>query len=297
MYNHKLETFIMVADRGSFSKAAEELFVSPPAIIKQINLLEDDLEVQLFDRTHRGVKLTASGKSLYNDAKYIIGYAKDSVKRAKNAMNTEDSLVRIGTSPMTPGQFLIDLYPKLSELCPEIKFTLVPYDNTPENAKEILKNLGQNIDIIPGYFDLDGYLEWRGCSAIELAKIPLRVAVPIKHKLAAKNMLEIKDLYGENLMLIKRGWNSHVDLLRDDLLANHQAVNLIDFDFFEVGVFNQCEITGSVLMTVDHWKNVHPLLKIIPVRWDYTIPFGILYSNEPTTIIKRLIDAIKSINL
>lgn len=297
MYNHKLETFITVADKGSFSKAAEELFVTSTAIIKQINLLEHDLGVLLFDRTHRGVKLTEAGKSLYNDAKYIIGYSKDSIKRAKNAIGLNELVIRIGTSPMTPGQFLIDLYPKLNELCPEIKFTLVPFENTQENAKEILRNLGQNIDIIPGYFDYDGYLEWRECSAIELANIPLRVAVPIHHKLATKNILEITDLYGESLMMIKRGWNSHVDLLRDDLLTNHKAVILLDFDFFEVGVFNQCEITGSVLMTVDHWKNVHPLLKIIPVRWDYTIPFGVLYSNEPTSVVKRLINAIKSINL
>ena len=39
MYNHQLDTFIVVADSGSFNKAAEALFISPPAVIKQINLL------------------------------------------------------------------------------------------------------------------------------------------------------------------------------------------------------------------------------------------------------------------
>ena len=43
MYNHQLDTFIVVADSGSFNKAAEALFISPPAVIKQINLLEDSL--------------------------------------------------------------------------------------------------------------------------------------------------------------------------------------------------------------------------------------------------------------
>lgn len=43
MYNHQLETFIRVADAGSFNKAAEESYITPTAIIKQINLLEDSL--------------------------------------------------------------------------------------------------------------------------------------------------------------------------------------------------------------------------------------------------------------
>ena len=61
MYNPQLETFIRVADAGSFNKAAEELFISPPAVIKQINLLEAQLGLTLFVRTHRGLKLTEAG--------------------------------------------------------------------------------------------------------------------------------------------------------------------------------------------------------------------------------------------
>ena len=74
MYNPQLETFLKVADCGSFNKAAEELYISPPAVIKQINLLESSLNRQLFVRTHRGLILTEAGKSLYHDAKYIIQY-------------------------------------------------------------------------------------------------------------------------------------------------------------------------------------------------------------------------------
>ena len=86
MYNMQLETFLRVADAGSFNKAAEELYITPPAVTKQINLLEADLGVPLFIRTHRGLILTEGGKSLYQDTKYIIQYCKDSVERAKNAM-------------------------------------------------------------------------------------------------------------------------------------------------------------------------------------------------------------------
>lgn len=44
MYNPQLETFISVADAGSFNKAAEQLYITPPAVIKQINLLETSLD-------------------------------------------------------------------------------------------------------------------------------------------------------------------------------------------------------------------------------------------------------------
>ena len=51
MFNHQLDTFIKVADSGSFNKASEELFVSPNAVMKQINLLENSLEFGLCQDT------------------------------------------------------------------------------------------------------------------------------------------------------------------------------------------------------------------------------------------------------
>ncbi|WP_243274061.1 LysR family transcriptional regulator, partial [Dorea longicatena] len=75
MYNPQLDTFICVVEAGSFSKAAEELYISAPAVIKQINSLENSLNLQLFERTHRGLIITEAGKSLYQDAKYLIQYS------------------------------------------------------------------------------------------------------------------------------------------------------------------------------------------------------------------------------
>ena len=76
MYNPQLDTFICVVEAGSFSKAADKLYISPPAVIKQINSLETNLGVQLFARTHRGLVVTAAGESLYQDAKYMVNYSK-----------------------------------------------------------------------------------------------------------------------------------------------------------------------------------------------------------------------------
>ena len=84
MYNPQLETFLRVADAGSFNKAAEESYITPTAVIKQINLLEESLGVKLFDRSHRGLTLTKAGRSMYQDAKYIIRYSKDNAVRHFN---------------------------------------------------------------------------------------------------------------------------------------------------------------------------------------------------------------------
>ena len=294
MYNPQLETFIKVADAGSFNKAAEQSFITATAVIKQINLLETALGVALFDRTHRGLTLTKAGKSLYRDSKYIIQYCRDSVVRAKNAMQQDEQIIRIGTSPMTPAQVLLALWPKIHEHYPNMKFQLVPFENTPENAKEILANLGQNIDIVAGIFD-ETLLDLRKCKGFELMRNPICCAVSINHPLAEKDRLKVTDLYGENLMLIHRGWSHYVDKLRDDLWMNHPQIKIIDFDFYNVSVFNQCENSNDVLMAIDSWQSVHPLLKIIPVERDFSIPYGLLHSPEPTKTVQDFLSIIQTI--
>ena len=184
-----------MADAGSFNKAAAEAYISPTAVIKQINLLEASLELQLFERTHRGMYLTKAGKSLYEDSKYIVQYCKDSIIRARNAMCKSRHVIRIGTSPITPAQPLMPLWPRIQEHCSDLKFQIVPFENTLENAREILKNLGKNIDVVAGIFD-ETMLDLRGCSGLELSREPLCCSVSIYHPLADKERLEMEDLYG-----------------------------------------------------------------------------------------------------
>ena len=292
MYNPQLDTFLCVAESGSFNKAAERLFISPPAVIKQINLLEENLELQLFVRTHRGLQLTKAGQSLYQDTKYIIQYCKDSVTRARNAMQETENVIRIGTSPMTPAQVLVEIWPQLQKYCPTTKFQLIPFDNTLENAREILGNLGQHIDVVAGVFD-ETMLNLRRCDGLELSKEPICVAVSIHHRLAQKDRLTVQDLYGERLMLMHRDWSHYVDQLRDDLWKNHSQIQIVDFDFYDVSVFNRCENNSYALMAVEKWQYVHPLLKILPVDWNYTIPYGLLHSPNPSPMVRQFLSAVQ----
>lgn len=293
MYNPQLETFLRVADAGSFNKASEELYITPTAVIKQINLLEESLGVKLFERSHRGLNLTKAGRSVYRDAKYIISYCKDSVIRAKNAMHEDTNVIRIGTSPMTPAQLLMNLWSKIQVSCPDLKFELIPFENTPENAREILANLGKNIDVVGGIFD-EKMLDLRKCAGLELSRETFCCAVSVHHRLAAKDVLKIEDLYGENLLLMRRNWSGYVDKLRDEIWQNHSEINVVDFDFYNMNIFNRCENSDDILLAISGWANVHPLLKVIPVEWEHSIPYGLLHSPTPSKTVKKFLKAVKN---
>ncbi len=294
LYNPQLDTFLRVADAGSFSKAAEEMYITPTAVIKQINLLEGSLGVMLFIRTHRGLHLTEAGKVFYQDAQYIVEYCQKAARNVQRAAKQDEMQIRIGTSAMTPSHFLKELWPQIHQRCPDIRFEFVTFENTPENAREILGHLGRHIDIVPGVFD-DHFLKSRGCSAMELSREPLCCAVPVTHPLSRKEKLSIHDLYGKRLMLIRRGWNSEVDALRDRLLKDHRQIQIVDFDFLSSQMFEQCERTGDLMMTIPYWFQVNPLIRVIPVDWDCNVSFGLFHAVKPSQAVERFLLEAKAI--
>jgi DNA-binding transcriptional LysR family regulator len=293
MYNAQLDTFLCVADAGSFNKAAGILYISPSAVIKQINLLEAKLGVKLFVRTHRGLLLTPAGQSLYKDARYIIRYCREAAQRAQNAMTGSVRVVRVGTSLLTPAEVLLKLWPRMQKTVPDLKYQLVPFENTPDDTREILAGLGVTIDVIAGMFD-DQILSVRRCAGMELFPEPLMAAVPIRHPLAEKDTLVPDDFDGQKVLLIHNGFSSAMDSVRRDLENNHPSVQIEDFDFYDLNVFNRCENTDSLMIAVPQWKRVHPLLKLIPVQWNHTVSFGLMYSLKPSLVIQEFLEAARS---
>ena len=95
MLSQQLQVFLQVADSGSFSKAAQRLFVTPASVMKQINALERRLGLTLLIRNNQGVSLTAAGRSLYEDGLKLRAYAADAVTRAKQAGGRDLSLIHI----------------------------------------------------------------------------------------------------------------------------------------------------------------------------------------------------------
>ena len=121
------------------------------------------------------------------------------------------------------------------------------------------------------------------------------VAVSREHRLAQKKLLKVQDLYGETLMMVKRGDSGANDFLRNDLERNDPQIHIEDTQiFYDLSVFNRCAETDNVLLTIECWKDVHPGLVTIPVEWDYSIPYGLLYSLNVDDDVLKFVDAVKN---
>lgn len=110
MYNPLLTAFVCAADCGSFTKAAEKLYLSPTAVMKQINTLESHLQLQLISRTNQGIRLTAAGESIYADAKFLFDYSARAVRRARQRMSDYEKTFCVGTSILNPCKPFVDLW-------------------------------------------------------------------------------------------------------------------------------------------------------------------------------------------
>lgn len=132
MFDGRLETFIKVAECGSFSKAAEDLFITPTAVMKQINALEKEMSVTLFERTNHGLRLTKAGESYLQDARYIVEYSDRAVEKAREIDEGESrKSIRIGVSAMTPARFVLDLWSQIQSSMPNLKIELIPLRKQP----------------------------------------------------------------------------------------------------------------------------------------------------------------------
>src|SRR5215471_15639799 len=143
MENDLLNTFIHVIDAGSLSKAAEQLYLSSTALMKQMNVLEAHIGVQLLIRTHHGIRATDAGMSFYADAKFLLQYSEQAIARAHHAASNNPYLIRIGTSILNPCTVLVDLWNTISENSPQFKMKMVPFHGA-EPCPTVYQMLGKD---------------------------------------------------------------------------------------------------------------------------------------------------------
>lgn len=292
MYHPLLDTFLTVADCGSFTKASEQLYISPTAVMKQINTLEKHLDLKLMERTPAGVVLTAAGKIIYRDAKFIMDYSKKSIEEARAASHTYDTTFCVGTSLLNPAKPFMDLWYRVNKDFPDYKLHLVPFEDNHEGILSEIKKLGEKFDFLIGVCDSKAWLSL--CQFLPLGRYKKMIAVSRDHRLAGKKSIDIQDLYGETLMLVPHGDSGVNDFIRNDLEKNHPQIHLEDTpQFYDMSVFNRCAETNNVLLTIECWRDVHPGLVSIPVNWEYSIPYGLLYSLDAPANVLRFVDAVK----
>lgn len=287
-----LETFIRVTEAGSFHKAADLMYITPSAVIKQVKMLEDEVGAELFRRSPRGLSLTKNGESLYQDGKILLDAAENSLRRAREASGENDYVLRVGTSPITPADLVAGLWEKVYSEWPQLKIQIVPFQNAGREVNEIFLNFGRDIDILCGVVD-PVHLKYRHCSGIPLVKYKVNIAVPLSHPFARKSSVTLRELRGEEMMLLSEGKMEVMDRIRKDLKEKEPDIRITDFDIYGIDVFNRCEHTGAVLATMENWVKAHPALKMIPVDWDYELEYGLLYAEEPSDKVKRFIDIVR----
>lgn len=98
MLNPQLNTFIQVAENGSFSKAAEKLYITPSAVIQQINNLEKELQVSLFIRTRHGTQLTPAGEYLFQRAGSLLQTCREIEENLITLHRRGQRKITVGTS-------------------------------------------------------------------------------------------------------------------------------------------------------------------------------------------------------
>ena len=292
MYERQLKAFICAVQCGSFSKAADKLYNTPASVMNQINSLEERIGARLLERSNHGISLTPAGYLFYEDALNILRLFDQAAARAREADKEEAHTIRIGSSLLYPCKILMDLWHKMDDAKAKFQIEIVPFEDNRTHILAALSGLGKNIDILAGACSSKSWLS--RCNIYPLGKYKVCCAVPRSHPLAQKRILNIEDLYGEQLMMVKQGDTPILDRLREALKKNHPQITIIDAPYFyDAEVFNKSLESGCILLSLDAWSDVHPGLITLPVSWDYAVEYGLLYSRQPSRSVLLFLDAIK----
>lgn len=293
MYNQQLKTFVCVVDEGSFHKAAEKLFISSTAVMKQMNSLENHFDFKLLERTNHGIILTAAGKIIYKHALALFSYSDKVIMEARKTLNKEESTFKIGTSILNPCQPFINLWYQVNNQFPNYRLQIIPFEDSHIGTLTEIASLGDKYDFLIGGCDSKQWLEH--CHFLQIGTYKQCIAVPREHPLAKHQTLTLQDLFGETVLMVKQGDSPTVDSIRKDL-EKYPLIHIEDTpQFYDMEVFNDCVQQGHLLLTLECWADVHPSLVTLPVNWDYALPYGILYAKNPTQDIIHILDTIQTI--
>lgn len=162
----QLRYFLAAAERGSFTRAAEDLGISQPALSRSIQKLEEELGQPVFERKTRSIVLTEAGTLLQSRAQQILSIIEDT--KSEITDDGESGRVRIGAIPTIAPYFLPQILKQFSEAFPSAN--LIVQENTTD---QLLKK----------------------CTQGEIDLAILALPVPVKY-------LEVEELFDEELLLV-----------------------------------------------------------------------------------------------
>lgn len=188
----------------------------------------------------------------------------------------------------------MNVWYQISDQFPGYKLHIVPFKDDHADILSEIEALGEKFDFLVAGCDSKEWLS--RCHFLKLGSYKQYIAVSHAHPLAKRRSVSVKDLFGQTVMMVKKGDSGTVDCIRAEL-ERYREVKIEDTPrFYDVEVFNQCEQTGAVLLTLDCWKDVHPSIVTIPVKWNYALPYGILYSINCGVEVQNVVDAISALS-
>lgn len=193
----QIDYFLTVADVLSFTEAARILYISQPALSKQINVIEKELGFQLFVRNRRHVALTPEGAVLHKEWKKLSQDMESSVYNAKLLKNHASGRISIGcTDTFDYSDVLPKVVREYSATYPQIQVEVSSHSF--KTLREGL--LTDKMDIIlTQSFELDDLPD---VSWMRLKEIPLSIIVPTSNPLSQRNSVGIRDLKDEAFVMI-----------------------------------------------------------------------------------------------
>jgi DNA-binding transcriptional LysR family regulator len=196
VHGRDLRYFVVVAEELHFTRAAERLFISQPALSKQIRMLERQLGAPLFERDRHEVRLSPVGTALLPYARRVLAAwdsAWDATQRAKAAQRAT-LVVGMSTSPGRGGM-LPAIRSRFTAEHPEASLTLrqVSWKDSTAGLADGSSDVAFVWLPVPGA----GRYQW-----IVVAEEPRLVAMPAAHPLAGRDVLDFADLLGEPFLAL-----------------------------------------------------------------------------------------------
>ncbi len=289
MLSSNYATFLAVAESGSFSKAAKRLFISPVAVMNQMNALESEIGADLFLRTTHGVKLTRAGQILLEKVAKIQKETLNALKEVRAAAKQDRFPIRVGSSMMRPATLLMNLCQTSEVIQRKFSLQIIPFSDNQYNDSWLKSVIGNVFDCVTSPHDIQEWYENFG--VFKLGEEKFKLAVPFSHPLYKFDHLKLSDLEGYTLLtpsrrvllvdklciaIEKSGFDIHIEALPGLYTAN---------TFFEHST--------DILLTRDSFSVISSGFKTLDVDWDFFAPTGIIYSSYPSPQVAEFISLLK----